>query len=98
MIDDDLGVLRDLPGARRALPDPDALAQHELGRLVRRHAGARRPDDFGKDVVRELNRLGLMVDISHVSDKTFFDALEATRAPLIASHSSARAISDTRAT
>jgi membrane dipeptidase len=49
---------------------------------------------FGKDVVRELNRRGMMVDISHVADKTFFDALEVTRAPVIASHSSARAISN----
>src|ERR1051326_7502279 len=47
---------------------------------------------FGKDVVRELNRLGVMVDISHVADKTFYDALEVTRAPVIASHSSCRAI------
>jgi len=50
--------------------------------------------DFGKDVVREMNRLGMMVDISHVSDKTFADALEASKAPLIASHSSCRAICD----
>src|SRR4051794_3519295 len=49
--------------------------------------------DFGKDVVRELNRLGIMVDISHVSDKTFWDALETSKAPLVASHSSMRAIS-----
>jgi membrane dipeptidase len=49
--------------------------------------------DFGKDVVRELNRLGVMVDISHVSDKTFLDAIEISTAPLIASHSSCRAIS-----
>lgn len=49
--------------------------------------------DFGKDVVRELNRLGVMVDISHVSDKTFLDAIEVSKAPLIASHSSCRAIS-----
>jgi len=48
--------------------------------------------DFGKDVVRELNRLGVMVDISHVSDKTFYDALEVSKAPLLASHSSCRAI------
>jgi membrane dipeptidase len=49
---------------------------------------------FGKDVVRELNRLGMMVDISHVSDKTFYDTLGITRAPMIASHSSCRAISN----
>jgi len=49
--------------------------------------------DFGKEVVRELNRLGVMVDISHVADKTFWDALEISKAPMIASHSSCRAIS-----
>jgi membrane dipeptidase len=49
--------------------------------------------DFGKDVVRELNRLGVMVDISHVADKTFWDALEVSKAPLVASHSSCRALS-----
>jgi membrane dipeptidase len=48
--------------------------------------------DFGKDVVRELNRLGVMVDISHVADKTFYDVLEVTKAPVIASHSSCRAL------
>ncbi len=49
--------------------------------------------DFGKQVIHELNRDGVMVDISHVSDKTFYDALAASRAPIIASHSSARALS-----
>lgn len=47
---------------------------------------------FGKDVIREMNRLGMMVDISHVSDKTFYDALAVSKAPLIASHSSCRAL------
>ena len=50
--------------------------------------------EFGKDVVREMNRLGVIVDISHVSDKTFYDALEVSKAPLFASHSSCRAICD----
>src|SRR6202047_118041 len=48
--------------------------------------------DFGKNIVREMNRQGILVDVSHVSDKTFYDALEIRRAPLIASHSSCRAI------
>ena len=48
--------------------------------------------DFGKDVVREMNRLGIIVDISHVSDKTFYDALETSKAPVFASHSSCRAL------
>lgn len=50
--------------------------------------------DFGKDVVREMNRLGIIVDISHVSDKTFYDALDVSKAPMIASHSSCRALCD----
>ena len=50
--------------------------------------------DYGKDIVREMNRQGIMVDISHVSDKTFYDALEVSKSPLIASHSSCRAICD----
>ena len=50
--------------------------------------------DFGKQVVLEMNRLGMMVDISHVADKTFFDAIDTTKAPLIASHSSARALTN----
>jgi membrane dipeptidase len=47
---------------------------------------------FGKEVVREMNRLGMIVDISHVADKTFWDALAVSSAPLMASHSSSRAL------
>jgi membrane dipeptidase len=49
---------------------------------------------FGKEVVKEMNRLGMIVDVSHVSDKTFFDVLGVSTKPVIASHSSCRAISD----
>lgn len=49
---------------------------------------------FGKQVVTEMNRLGMMVDISHVADKTFWDVLAVAKAPPFASHSSCRAISD----
>ncbi len=47
---------------------------------------------FGEKVVKEMNKLGLMIDVSHISDKAFFDVLEMTKTPVIASHSSVRAI------
>jgi len=56
---------------------------------VKHHNGL---TDFGKQVVREMNRIGMIVDISHVSDKTFYDVIQVTKAPVIASHSSARAL------
>jgi membrane dipeptidase len=50
--------------------------------------------DFGKEVVAECNRLGIMVDVSHISDQSFFDVFKLTRAPVIASHSGVRALCD----
>jgi membrane dipeptidase len=47
---------------------------------------------FGKQVVSEMNRLGMMVDISHISDKSFYDVINISKAPVIASHSSCRAL------
>ncbi|HMV47091.1 MAG TPA: dipeptidase [Blastocatellia bacterium] len=57
----------------------------------KRHGGL---SDFGKEVIREMNRLGMMVDISHVGDETFQDVIETTESPVIASHSSCRALTN----
>jgi len=58
---------------------------------VKHHNGM---TDFGKEIIREMNRLGMMVDISHVADKTFWAALETSKAPIFASHSSCRALTN----
>ncbi len=50
--------------------------------------------DFGREVVREMNRLGIMIDVSHMSDEAFDDVVEVSKAPVIASHSNARAVCD----
>jgi membrane dipeptidase len=50
--------------------------------------------DFGKQVVREMNRIGMIVDISHVADKTFYDAVAVSTKPVLATHSSCRALND----
>jgi membrane dipeptidase len=94
MINSDLGVLRSFAalGVRYMTlthSGNDEWADSSTDKAV--HNGL---TDFGKDVVREMNHLGVMVDISHVSDKTFYDVLETSKAPLIASHSSCRAICD----
>jgi membrane dipeptidase len=58
-------------------------------------AGATRGlNEFGKSVVREMNRLGMMVDVSHVSDQTFWDIVNTSTAPVVATHSACRAIAD----
>ena len=92
MIDDDLSVLRSYAelGVRYlTLTHMVNTNWADSSTDTAAHNGL---TDFGKQVVRELNRDGVMVDISHVSDKTFYDALAASRAPLLASHSSCRAI------
>ncbi len=93
MIDDSLAVLRDYQrlGVRYlTLSHSVNTNWADSSGDTPKHNGL---TDFGKDVVRELNRLGMLVDISHVADKTFWDALETSKAPLVASHSSMRAIS-----
>jgi len=94
MIRNDLGVLR----TYASLGVRYLTLTHNYNTAWADAATARPQHDgltpFGKDVIRELNRLGLMVDISHVSDKTFADVLEVSAAPVIASHSSCRVFSD----
>jgi membrane dipeptidase len=94
MIDEDLGVLRSFA----ALGVRYLTLTHSLNTTWADASGDEPVHNgltaFGREVVHELNRLGVMVDISHVSDKTFFDVLEITRAPVLASHSSLRAISN----
>jgi membrane dipeptidase len=60
---------------------------------VKHHGGL---NALGRDIVKEMNRLGMIVDVSHVADDTFWDALEVSQAPVFASHSSCRAISNAR--
>jgi membrane dipeptidase len=92
MIDDDLGTLR---GFYRLGVRYMTLTHFQNNNWADSSTDTPKHDgltDFGKDVVREMNRLGMMVDISHVADKTFADVIALTTVPVIASHSSARAI------
>ena len=50
--------------------------------------------DFGREVIAEMNRLGILVDLSHAAESSFYDALELSRVPIVCSHSSARALCD----
>jgi membrane dipeptidase len=93
-IDDDLAVLR---AYRRMGILSMTLTHFRSNNWADSSTG--KPDhngltDFGKQVVREMNRIGMIVDISHVSDKTFYDVLEVTTKPVIASHSSCFTYSD----
>jgi membrane dipeptidase len=93
-ITNSLPVLQELyeTGARyMTLTHSATLAWVDAAGDEPRHAGL---TDFGREVVREMNRLGMLVDISHVTAQAARDALAATRAPVIFSHSSARAIAD----
>lgn len=93
-IENSIGALRQLfnLGARyMTLTHSDSLDWADSGTDKPKAGGL---NDFGKDVVREMNRLGMLVDISHVSEETMQDALDVTKAPVIFSHSSARAIAD----
>ncbi len=97
VIENDLGLLRDFYrlGVRYMTltwsnTNEWADASGDIDNRKVKHHGGLTP--FGVEVVREMNRLGMLVDVSHVSDKTFFDAVKVSRAPVIASHSSARAL------
>src|SRR6202022_956074 len=94
MIDDDLGLLRDYAALGVRYLTLTHFKNNNWADSSTDKPAHNGLTPFGKDVVREMNRLGMMVDISHVADKTFLDALEVTKAPLIASHSSSRAIAN----
>ena len=94
MIASDLGVLR-----RYAALGARYMTLTHSGNAEWADSSTAKPEhnglsEFGKDVVREMNRLGMIVDVSHVSDKTFADVLEVSKAPVFASHSDCRAICD----
>jgi membrane dipeptidase len=93
MIDNDLGLLRDYAALGVRYLTLTHFKNNDWADSSTDTPAHNGLTPFGKDVVRELNRLGVMVDISHVADKTFYDAIATSTAPVIASHSSCRAIS-----
>ncbi len=94
MIDNDLGALRSFAALGVRYMTLTHMGNTEWADSSTDRAEHNGLTDFGKDVVREMNRLGVIVDISHVSDKTFYDVLATSKAPVFASHSSCRAICD----
>jgi membrane dipeptidase len=88
---DTLRDYRDLGAAYLTLTHMRTIDWADAATDAPRHGGL---TDFGRDVVRELNRLGMLVDLSHVADSTMSDALDTSAAPVIFSHSSARALCD----
>lgn len=88
---DKLRRLRELGVGYMTLTHSDTLAWADSATDEAKHGGL---TEFGEEVVREMNRLGMLVDLSHVSPDTMRDALRVTRAPIIFSHSSARAVAD----
>lgn len=94
MIDNDLSVLRSFAalGVRYlTLTHTQPTDWADASTESPMHNGL---TEFGEEVVAEMNRLGMLVDVSHVSDKTFYDALKVSKAPVFASHSSCRALND----
>ncbi len=94
MIDSDLAVLRSYAGLGVRYMTLTHSVNDEWADSSTDKPAHNGLTDFGKEVVREMNRQGMMVDISHVADKTFYDALAISQAPMIASHSSCRALCD----
>ncbi len=94
MINSDLGVLRNFAALGVRYMTLTHYMNVEWADSSTDKAAHNGLSDFGKDVVREMNRLGMIVDVSHVSDKTFYDVLATSKAPVFASHSSCRAICD----
>jgi membrane dipeptidase len=93
-IDNDIGILREFHARSvryMTLTHNAATEWADSSSDAPRHNGL---TEFGRQVIREMNRLGMLVDVSHVSDPTFYDVLETSRAPVIASHSCCRALCD----
>jgi len=87
-----IAALMGIEGGHAIEDSPRLLRDYYINKPEVQHHNGLTP--HGKDIVREMNRLGMMVDISHTADKTFYDALETSRAPLIASHSACRAVTN----